>query len=216
MTLLRRLFGAGAGRGVNARRWIVADVETTGLDVHHDRLLAVAAIALQVDGEATPRISHADSFEAVLRQDRTLADKGNILLHGIGVGAQRAGAPAAAVLEAFEHWVADAPLIAFHAAFDQAMIARAMKSALGRSLANPWLDLEPVADVLLPAVGGSALDDWLTHFDIVCAVRHQAAADTLATAELMLRLWPAARAQHCVSFAALTRLAGQRRWIARR
>jgi DNA polymerase-3 subunit epsilon len=96
------------------------------------------------------------------------------------------------------------------------MIYRAMKDALGRTLANPWLDLEPVADVLHPDLGGHALDDWLTHFGIECAVRHQAAADTLATAELLLRLWPAARAQRSTTFAQLRELADQRRWLAQR
>ena len=213
MKLLRRLFGGGERGDVSARRWVVLDVETTGLDVHHDRLLAIAAIGVQVDAEAAPRIRLADSFEAVLHHDAVLADKDNILLHGIGVGEQRAGTPVAAALSAFEQWLAGAPLLAFHAAFDQAMIAGAMKAALGRTLTNPWLDLEPVADALHPDVGGTALDDWLAHFGIECAVRHQAAADTLATAELLLRLWPAARAQRHASFAGLRRLAAQRRWL---
>lgn len=216
MSLLQRWFGASHAAAASATRWVVVDVETSGLDLRHDRLLAVAAVALQLDGEATPTIALADSFEAVLRQDPSPADKDNILLHGIGVGEQRAGAPAADVLSAFERWVADAPLIAFHAAFDRTMLGRAMKAALGRTLASPWLDLEPVADVLYPKVGGRALDDWLTHFGIECAVRHQAAADTLATAELLLRLWPAARAQRCTSLRALTHLAQQRRWLAQR
>ena len=216
MNLLQRWFGPGRLPVGSAYRWVVLDVETSGLDTRHDRLLAIAAIALRIDGSATPRIDLADSFEAVLRQAVAPADKDNILLHGIGVGEQRAGAPAAEVLAAFEHWVADAPLIAFHAAFDQSMIQRSMKSVLGRTLANPWLDLEPVADVLHPGLGGRALDDWLAHFGIECAVRHQAAADTLATAELLLRLWPAARAQHATGFASLGQLALQRRWMARR
>ena len=216
MSLLQRWFGVGAAAAASATRWVVVDVETSGLDLRNDRLLAIAAIALQLDGEATPKIALADSFEAVLRQDTSPADKDNILLHGIGVGEQRAGAPAADVLTAFERWVADAPLIAFHAAFDKSMIERAMHDTLGRTLANPWLDLEPVADALYPEVGGHALDDWLAHFGIECAVRHQAAADTLATAELLLRLWPAARAQRCTSLRALSRLAQQRRWLAQR
>ena len=216
MSLLQRWFGGTRAAAGSATRWVVVDVETSGLDLRHDRLLAIAAIALQLDGEATPKIALGDSFEAVLRQDPAPADKDNILLHGIGVGEQRAAAPAAEVLSAFERWVGDAPLIAFHAAFDQTMIQRAMQAALGRSLAGIWLDLEPVADALYPEVGGRALDDWLTHFGIECAVRHQAAADTLATAELLLRLWPAARDQRCTSFTALMRLAQQRRWLAQR
>lgn len=215
MSLLQRLFG-GERAAASAQRWVVVDVETSGLDVHRDRLLAIAAIALRVDGAATPRIVLADSFEAVLRQAAVPADKGNILLHGIGVGAQRAGAPPAEALGAFLQWLADAPLIAFHAEFDKAMIYRATRDTLGRTPRNRWVDLEPLADALHPEVGGTALDDWLGHFGIECAVRHQAAADTLATAELLLQLWPALRAQHCTSFPALRKLADQRRWLVRR
>jgi DNA polymerase III subunit epsilon len=197
-----------------ARRWVVLDVESSGLDVRRDRLLAIAAVALRLDGEASPRIAIGDSFEALLRQDPDVSpDKANILLHGIGVGAQRSGVPAAEALVAFEGWLGEAPLVAFHAAFDEAMIQAAMQAALGRTLAGRWLDLEPVAGALHPEVRGRTLDDWLAHFGIECAVRHQAAADTLATAELLLRLWPAARAQRCTSFAGLRRLAEARRWL---
>ncbi len=70
-----------------------------------------------------------------------------------------------------------------------------------------------MARALQPDVGARALDDWLDHFGIDCAVRHQAAADTLATAELLLRLWPAARAAHCASFNGLSELARQQRWL---
>ena len=216
MSLWRRLRSAGAKPAADAKRWVVVDVETSGLDIQHDRLLAIAAVGLRLEGEATPCIALSDSFEAVLRQGHSPADKPNILLHGIGVGEQRAGVPAAEVLAGFETWLADAPLIAFHAAFDQAMIQRTMKATFGRTLANPWLDLEPVADALVPEAGGRALDDWLAHFGIDCAVRHQAAADTFATAELLLRLWPAARRQRCTSFAQWCGLAEQRRWLAKR
>ena len=213
MSWLARLFGGEPAAAVDAARWVVIDVETSGLDPRHDRLLAIAAIALRLDGQAMPRIDLADSFEAVLRQPGAPTDKDNILLHGIGVGEQRAGVAPAEVLAAFERWLGRSPLIAFHAAFDQAMIGRAINDTLGRTLVNPWLDLEPVADALHPEVGGRALDDWLAHFGIDCAVRHQAAADTLATAELLLRLWPAARRQRRTTFAALQQLAAQRRWL---
>ncbi len=216
MSLLARWFGAAKGPPVDTRRWVVLDVETTGLDMRTDCLLAVAAVALHFDTPgAVPRIALADSFEAVLQHQSASTDKDNILLHGIGVGAQRAGAPPREVLQAFEQWVGASPLIAYHAAFDQTMIGRAMQQAFGQRLANPWLDLAPVASGLYPEVGGRALDDWLAHFGIECALRHQAAADTLATAELLLRLWPAARAKRCDSFEGLDALARHQRWLSR-
>jgi len=218
MNLLARWWGGKqADSAPVTRRWIVIDVETTGLDLLEDELLAVAAVGLHFGAEgAAPCIQLQDSFEAVLQREPVVTDKDNILVHGIGVGEQRSGRPPREVLEGFERWAGDAPLLAFHAAFDQAMMARAMTQHLSRTLSNRWLDLAPVAGVLHPAVGVQAsLDDWLDHFGIDCAVRHQAASDALASAELLLRLWPAARANRCASFAGLQELTRQQRWLSR-
>jgi DNA polymerase-3 subunit epsilon len=216
VSLLRRWFRGPQHVSVNAGRWVVVVGETTGLDLDHDHLLAVAGVAVVFGaGDDAPHIDLDDSFEGLLHHEAPSPDKDNILLHGIGVGAQRAGAPPPALLADFERWVGTSPLVAFHAAFDQTMIGRAMKQHLGHGLHCPWLDLAPVAAGLHPALRAHALDEWLAHFGIDCAVRHQAAADTLATAELLLRLWPAARAQGCASFVGLARLARQQRWLHR-
>jgi DNA polymerase-3 subunit epsilon len=194
-------------------RWVVLDVESSGLDPKRDRLLAIAAIALTMEGRI-PRICLGDSFEVVLRQDTTAVDKHNILLHGIGVGAQRQGVEPRLALEAFERWLGDSPLIAFHSAFDEALIQRASRVALGRRLRNPWLDLADVAQVARPEQRARSLDEWMDALGIQCAVRHQAAADTLATAELLLKLWPAVRAHGGGDgWASLRRLAAHRRWL---
>jgi DNA polymerase-3 subunit epsilon len=214
MRALARWLGLGRTAAGEARRWVVVDVETTGLDAEHDELLSVAGVALAFEaGAAAPRIRLEDSFEGVLHHESPSTDKDNILLHGIGVAAQRAGAAPREVLEAFEAWRADAPLLAFHAPFDAAMIGRAMQTHLGRALTPPWLDLAPIASMLRPEARVQGLDDWLEHFGIECPVRHQSAADALAAAELLLRLWPAARAQGCDGFEALAALARQRHWL---
>ena len=213
LDLLSRWLAPSRGAAGEPARWAVVDVETTGLDVDHDHLLAIAAIAVQFDAEGRPCIALADSFEAVVHHESPSTDKDNILLHGIGVGAQRAGVPPVQALDAFERWLDGAPLLGYHASFDEAMIERASRAARGRGLPARWLDLAPVAAALHPGVPGHALDDWLDHFGIDCAVRHQAAADTLATAELLLRLWPAVRAQRCASFGKLQTLARQQRWL---
>lgn len=200
---------------VDPRRWVVLDVESSGLDAGRDRLLAVAAVALGV-GSGAPRILVGDSFEVVLQHTAALPDKANILVHGIGVAEQARGAPAAQALAAFEQWVGRSPLVAFHSAFDEQLLRRAMQAALGRRLAGPWLDLAQLAPAVLPGVAGRSLDDWLDHCGIVCTQRHQAAADTLATAELLLRLWPAVQAQRAgLGFAALQRIAADARWLPR-
>lgn len=196
-------------------RWVVLDVESSGLDPHRDRLLALAAVAVRIKNRRAA-IDIGDSFEVVLRQsqDRVSPDRQNILLHGIGVGAQQHGVEARAALAAFAGFAGSSPLIAFHAAFDRALIERACRAQGLAVPGNGWLDLEPLAAVLMPQVRARSLDEWMQALDIRCAVRHQAAADTLATAELLLKLWPALVAElPRPAFKAVATLAAQRRWL---
>ncbi len=206
----------GAGHGPVEPRWVVLDVETSGLDARRARLLAIAALGVHRDGTRW-RIVPADSFEVVLRYEADeagQADRDNILLHGIGVGAQRDGVARPEALARFATFVADAPLVAFHAAFDRTMIERACRREGLAVPANPWLDLEPLAGVLMPQVRARSLDEWMAELGIPCAARHEAAADTLATAELLLRLVPRLQAEiGGAGFAAAQRLAAQRRWV---
>jgi len=200
---------------VDDTRWVVLDVEASGLDTSRDHLLAIAALGVHLRG-GRPRLRVGDSFEVVLRQPEAAAppDKANILLHGIGVGAQREGVEPKEALAAFAAWVGASPLVAFHAPFDRAMIDRACREQGRPPMAATWLDLAPLAAVLHPEVRAQSLDDWLEHFGIVCAVRHQAASDTLATAELLLRLWPAVQRQVArPDFRSLRALADARRWM---
>ena len=195
-------------------RWIVLDVETTGLDPASDRLLAIAAIAIQVGpGFTKPAIVLGDSYEAVIKQDLA-SDRDNILIHHIGVGAQESGSPANEALEQFRKWVGDAPLLAFHAPFDMGMINRAYHHHGLPPLKNDWIDIEPLAAVSGIHPKARALDDWLQLFGIECSVRHQAAADTLATCELLLCLWNSIR-KEAKSLAELKNLSKAGAWIPR-
>ncbi len=194
------------------QRWIMLDVETTGLDPRADQLLAIAAIALCFS-PATGRLDVAigDSFEIVLRQDKP-SGKENILIHHIGIQAQSEGSVPEEGLEQFRSWAGSAPLLAFHAAFDQTMIERAFRRFNLAPLSNEWLDIEPIARLVGGNTKARALDDWLEHFGIECAVRHQAASDAFATAELLLRLWPAIR-KEANSWPQLRKLARNAAWI---
>ena len=208
---LRSLF---KGKQPEARRWIVLDVETSGLNPHSDRLLAIAAVALDVSPDFERiAIVIGDSYEAVLKQDLP-SSKDNILIHRIGAQAQADGRPPIEVLEEFQAWVGQCPLLAFHSAFDEAMLSRAYALAGLKPLQNEWLDIEPLAKITGVNPSLRALDDWLGHFGLECAVRHQAAADTFATAELLMRLWPYLK-REASSWASLRSIARQASWIPR-
>lgn len=200
-------------------RWVVVDVETSGLDTRHDRLLAIAAVALQLR-RGRAEIALGDSFELVLQQAATgEPDRANILLHGIGVGAQRAGVEPGLALAAFNRYVDGAPLVGFHVEFDRAVIERDCRAHSLPSPGAQWIDLDPLATVLRPDVAARSLDEWLAAFGITCAARHRAAADALATAELLQRLWPRLVAESPSAASgdarAALRLAAHRRWLPR-
>ncbi len=199
---------------LDAQRWVVLDTESSGLDAARDRLISVAAVAVKfAAGRAS--IALHDSFEVVLRQDGapSTPDKHNILLHRIGAGAQAEGVDPVAALRAFTAYVGSSPLLAFHAAFDRAMLSGATQARLGSTLRNPWLDIEHVAAVIHPEVKARSLDEWMQALDIRCVARHQASADALASAEVFLRLWPILNAQGAGTFGATRRLAQRHRWL---
>ena len=191
-------------------RWIVVDTETSGLDPERDRLLAIGGVAVDDDG-----IMLGDSFEIVL-QGVPSGDPANIVVHGIGHAAQEGGMPARGALAAFRDWRAGAPCVGFHADFDRTVLRVAFVGAGIPADDARWLDLEPLAAVLLPDTqrrGGRSLDDWLAVFGIECANRHSAASDALATAELLLRLRAIAARQGTRGFEALVRAARQQKWL---
>jgi DNA polymerase III subunit epsilon len=201
---------ADRSRAPARERWVVVDTETSGLDPSRDELLAVGAVAVDGDG-----IRVADSFEAVVR-NKGAGDEANVLVHGIGHAAQRAGMPDVTALAAFVDYVGEAPCVAFHAPFDRAVLTRALRACGLGPLRSRWMDLAAVAPALDPqrARGGAAsLDDWIAAYGIVAVVRHNAAGDALATAELLLCLRERARAQGLHGFADLERLSHARRWL---
>ncbi|MEO8675147.1 MAG: 3'-5' exonuclease [Casimicrobiaceae bacterium] len=210
---LRRWLAGGRRRDaddVTTGRWVVVDTETTGLDPARDRLVAIGAVAVDDDG-----IRLDDSFEIVL-QSMAPGAAASIEVHGIGQQAQAAGTPAAAALVAFRDWAAGAPRVGFHVDFDRAVLRNAALHAGVAMDEGSWLDLAPLAAAIAPEAhprGGQSLDDWLTAFGIECMSRHNAAADALATAELLLRLRAIAARQGHAGYAALARIARQRKWL---
>ena len=202
----------GADTAQAIERWLVLDVETTGLDMHRDQLLAISAAAVRVDwSRRRIALQPADSLAITLRPTR-VSDKANILLHGIGVGAQRQGMEAAAAMRAFDEWARGAHLVAFHAGFDRTLLQRYAREHLGRPLQAQWLDIAHLCTVSHPQVKARALDDWLDHFGIPCLARHEATADVMAECDLLQRIWPQV-ARECGSWRSVQRYASRHAWL---
>jgi DNA polymerase-3 subunit epsilon len=190
-------------------RYVVVDVETTGLNLMSDCLISIGAVAV-VNG----RIDFGDGFYVVLQQ-ATVSSKENILLHGIGGSDQTDGVPAVEALLEFLGFLKKDPLVAFHVTFDQTMIQRAMREFLGLNFKHPWLDLAYLMPGLNPPLASRyrSLDDWIGHFNIHNEARHNALADALVTAQLLLRAVGQAKTKKANNYNALCDLESAQRWV---
>jgi DNA polymerase-3 subunit epsilon len=180
-------------------RFMVVDVETSGLDARRDRLLAIGAVAVE-----RRRLLPGQGFEATLRAPVASA-RANILVHGITPDAQASGAAPEEALVQFLEYAGREVLVGFNAPFDQMVLDRALREHLGVRLPNPWIDVAQLAPALLPEarLSGRPLDDWLALFGLRAQSRHRAVFDAYATAELLLILLSRAAAAGLTSVSQL-------------
>ncbi|MFJ7285863.1 PolC-type DNA polymerase III [Pseudomonas sp. NPDC099000] len=173
------------------QRWVVLDLETTGLNLNKDRVLSIGAVVIE-DGA----IDFSQQFERTLQcADMKLGP--SVLIHGLGPSAIAAGSDPGLALLDFMEFVGDSPVLAFHAPFDQHMLGRSLKDHLGYKLQHPFLDVADIAPLLCPQahIRDTGLDEWIDWFKLEVFERHNASADALATAELALILFSRARQQ---------------------
>lgn len=178
-------------RSLREQRWVVVDVETSGLNLNRDQVLSIGAVVIE-DGA----IDFSQQFERTLQREGHKLSP-SVLIHGLGPSAIAAGSDPLEALLDFMEFVGDSPLLAFHAPFDQHMLGRALKDSLGYRLQHDFLDVADMAPLLCPQapIREAGLDDWVGWFKLQVVERHHAAADALATAELALILFNRAQQQ---------------------
>ena len=190
------------------QRLVVLDLETSGLDMRRDIVLSIGAVVIENGG-----INLGDQFESTLLRPAQKVSE-SVLIHGIAPSALEAGEePAEALLDLLE-FIGDSPILAFHAGFDQHMLTRALKQALGYKLRHSFIDVAELAPMLCPdnRPRHSGLDEWCARFGLQVLQRHHASADALVTAEIALILFSQARRQGLDSLVALNqRLTNWRR-----
>lgn len=193
----------------NRGRYVVVDVESSGLNMKKDRLISIGAVAL-IDGH----MDFNDAFQIVLRQDQ-VSTHANILIHGIGGSAQSEGVDPVEALLAFLGYIGKAPLVAYHAFFDQLMIDKAMREYLGMELEQIWIDLAWILPDFFQfrRDGRVALDDWLQHFEIENILRHNAVSDAYATAKLLQIAIAHGAHKGADSPASFIKIENARRWM---
>lgn len=169
---------------INVARLVVLDLETTGLDVQRDAILSIGAVAI-----TRGAIPMADQFErTVYSADQQPNDA--TVLHELAPNVIQQGHPAMVALQDFLGYAGTSVLLAFHARFDERMLARALRRELDYRLQHHFLDVAEIAPMVFPEKAAEciSLDDWQRHFELTNSQRHNAGADAQATAEIMLIL----------------------------
>lgn len=194
-------------RSLRQQRFVVLDLETSGLNMRRDQVLSIGAVVIENGG-----IDLSRQFECTLQREGHRASA-STLIHGIAPSEIANGVEPAEALLSFMEFVGDSPLLAFHAEFDQRMLARALKQSLGYRLRHAFFDVAEIAPLVCPQakLNHAGLDDWTQHFGLQVQQRHHASADALATAELALILFSKARQQGLDSLPALLQQLNSRR-----
>ncbi|GGY64777.1 3'-5' exonuclease [Marinobacter zhanjiangensis] len=184
-----------SGQHLDDLRFIVLDLETTGLNPAKDKVIAIGAVA--VDRMAIPL---SDQFDLILRRPE-LDIRETVLIHGIGPEALTRGHETRDALLRLLEWMNGDPILAFHSAFDRKFLEKALRQQLGYTQTHQWLDVAELMPAFFPKAreGIKRLDNWAEHFGLNIAARHHAAADALATAELTLIAFREARRQGVVT-----------------
>ncbi|HEX7374049.1 MAG TPA: 3'-5' exonuclease [Steroidobacteraceae bacterium] len=161
-------------------RLVALDIETTGPDMHADRIISIGAVAV-----TARTVRHDDALEVLLRQDCSSAVD-NILVHQIGGQQQLAGEDPVTGLVRCLEFIGPSRILAFRAEFDATVFRREIRAQLGLRAWPRFIDLAILLPALFPGTDNDSLDDWLLHFALPPIARHHAIADAYANAQLLL------------------------------
>jgi len=180
-------------RQARSYRYVVFDLETTGLNLRHDRVVSVGAFGV-VEG----RVRLGDMFNELVNPGADISPT-SIKVHGIVPDMVAEARPVWEVFDDFLAFLGVDILVAHHAIFDLHFIDRAMRERHGFPLQNLVLDTVAMCRAIVfrphPYPYGINLDNrtysldaLAKHFGIEIQQRHTALGDALATAMIFQRV----------------------------
>ena len=179
---------AAASPGLDACRFAVVDVETTGTSPRRgDRIIEIAVAVLEGD-----RV--APAFQSLVNPGVAIAPF-VARLTGIDDTAVRAAPSFAAVADRLLDHLAGTVFVAHNVRFDWTFLLVELERARSLVLQGPRLCTLRLARRLLPALESRSLDTLAQFFGIEIERRHRAGPDALAAARILQRLVGMAKEQ---------------------
>ncbi|MBR5094481.1 MAG: hypothetical protein IK095_05250 [Oscillospiraceae bacterium] len=156
-------------------RYVVLDLETTGLSCKSDQIIEIAAVKYHYGIEQ-------DRFERLVDPGCPIPMLANMIT-GITDSDVHGSPSVDRVLPELLSFLGDLPIVAHNAPFDRSFLLGAA-SACGLTLPNKWIDTIPLAKKAFPSAGNYKLEYLKSYLDLPEVVSHRALPDVYTTAAL--------------------------------
>lgn len=177
---------AGLETPLEAARFVVFDIETTGFRAHGgDEIIDIAATEVQNGAWAPER-----QFASLVRPRRKVPDE-ILRLTGIDPADIAEAPPLPDVLRDFLRFAKDGVLVAYGLRHDLGFLHAVCQRLYGQRVSNRAVDAWQTARWLHPDLGDHSLDTLLQAYGVQVNGRHTALGDSLMTADLWSRFLPA-------------------------
>ncbi len=164
--------------------YTVFDTETTGLNPDRgDEIVSIAAVRI-----VNNKIVYQDIFEELVDPKRNIPIE-SYKIHGISYEMVQGKNDIKTVLPAFKQFTSNTVLVGHNIAFDMKMFKVKEKETNIKFL-NPVLDTLLLSAVLHPAHEHHDLENIAKRLGVDIIGRHTALGDTIATAQIFLKLLP--------------------------
>ncbi|HZX46232.1 MAG TPA: PolC-type DNA polymerase III, partial [Clostridia bacterium] len=159
-------------------RFVVFDIETTGLDPMRDCITEIGAVLIK-NGNITGR------FHSLVNPEVPIPEE-IVELTGITDEMVKDCPTASQVIPAFLDFAGDSVLVAHNAPFDMGFIQH-KAAGMGMTVKNKVLDTLAITRRLLPRLKTHKLSAVAQHFNIDMERAHRAVDDALVTAKIFLK-----------------------------
>jgi len=115
--------------------WVTLDCETTGLDVHRDQIVSVAAVRIVGN-----RLLTSQRLELLVRPERALKAE-SVRVHRLRTQDVAQGIEPAQAMRQLLDFIGSRPLVGYYLEFDVAMLNREIWPMLGVRLPQPKIEV---------------------------------------------------------------------------